>query len=154
MNWELNFMTWKQRPLKFRAYIPRGHQIYRNNYGEGAYFVINNWQNSIHASRIFTPPDGIKIVQFAEKKDIEKRELFEADIVKYSTGNKNITFFGIGFIKFVDGCYQIVNASNATMTPLNETLDTGILGNVFQNPEILEEAKNGNKLENMAQKEG
>jgi hypothetical protein len=134
------------RELEFRAYIPKTHWIYENEKCKGVsgeYCVINDWQDTIYVESVGFYPrdDGIIIVQFAEKKDIEKRELFEADIVKYSTGNENITFFGIGFIKFIDGCYQIVNTNNATMSRLHyEWLSIKHLGNVFQNPEILKTA--------------
>jgi len=121
-------MKWKQRNLEFRAYVPKTHYMYKDFKGTGEYLVLEN-----DYALPITSPNIIK-VQYTGVKDINGQNIFEGDICKLHRpimkGEKTALKPQYTIIKFIMARWNIIHP-----------LVYEILGNVFQNPELVEKYK-------------
>lgn len=70
------------------------------------------------------------LMQYTGFKDKKGREIYEDDIVK--------TSFGIGRVFMRLGCWFVENQQNLAYFP---TSDIEVIGNFYENPELLKEVK-------------
>jgi len=126
-------MKWKQRELEFRHYS--------KDYGPEAGWLpspvksINGWWQ-IDGYNDEAEGDTIN-VQYAGQKDVKKVKIFEADIVRhYRDWFKPVGIIKFRYFRFLLSCPK----NNLEMYIMhNEKLE--ILGNVFQNPELVKKYK-------------
>jgi len=80
----------------------------------------------------------LKPIQYANKDDINKKEIYQGFIIKREAGapgDEEIT----GVVEFNECCWWITNHKEERSVPLfSETAIDKIKGNIFQNPELKE----------------
>lgn len=73
-------------------------------------------------------------IQYANKDDIEGKEIYKGFIVKRKVGDEEIT----GVVEFMEYAWWIVNHKEERAVPLfSETAIDRIIGNIYQNPKLL-----------------
>lgn len=87
--------------------------------------------------------DGIELMQSTGLKDKNGKEIFEGDVVRQvrtqpTTENETIT----GVVTMLEGAWLIMNDCEQLASFLwSETDENEIIGNVYENPELLEVIK-------------
>lgn len=121
-----------KREIKFRAWDKRGKK-YLNN-------AQNIWMNNTCFGDLLASPN-FEIEQFTGLKDSNGDDIYENDIIKYFGTNKRVkikTTYGIVFYDSEHGCFnsriQNEEHNKGGISPLNDL----IVGNVHENPELLE----------------
>ena len=128
---------WKQRELEFRAYFPEESWVYKNLITDyeitdlKPYHYINNFHESGWCNELWTNPvsginKGMIVVQYTGVKDSNGKKIFEGDIVQY-----NNPYNSYGIIKYI-------HTDTVCGFELAQGCICKILGNVFQNPELVE----------------
>ena len=88
-----------------------------------------------------TPIDKIELMQSTGLKDKNGKEVFEGDVVRQvrtqpTTENETIT----GVVTMFEGAWLIMNDCEQLASYLwSETDENEIIGNVYENPELLED---------------
>lgn len=127
-------MDWKQRPLRFRAYVPSNYDNYKKSGTELLYFVENEKATSLLNRKY----EGIIIVQSIGKYDNAGELIFEGDIVDVMPGRKE----WLGYIRYSESelCFMInlVNEKNEKIQEYAYA-PCRIKANVFQHPSLLEQ---------------
>lgn len=86
-------------------------------------------------------PDEIELMQSTGLKDKNGKEIFEGDIVRQvrtqpTTENETIT----GLVTMLEGAWLIMNDCEQLASFLwSETDENEIIGNIYENPELLED---------------
>ena len=79
--------------------------------------------------------DEIELMQYTGLKDKNGVEIYEGDIVRFTTG----TFTSIGIVGFWSGMFQVEDIEDDECTEILCYCDElEVLGNRFENPELLE----------------
>ncbi|WP_415748182.1 YopX family protein [Streptococcus mitis] len=87
--------------------------------------------------------DEIELMQSTGFKDKNGKEIFEGDVVRQvrtqpTTENETIT----GVVTMIEGAWLIMNDCEQLASYLwSETDENEIIGNIYENPELLEEGK-------------
>lgn len=87
--------------------------------------------------------DEIELMQSTGIRDMTNQEIFEGDVVRQvrtqpTTENETIT----GVVTMIEGAWLIMNDNEQLASALwSETDENEIIGNVYENPELLEEEK-------------
>ncbi|EDH0830960.1 hypothetical protein AABU47_002045 [Listeria monocytogenes] len=89
-----------------------------------AHFIINN----MHAI------DEKTVGQYTERQDINNNKIFEKDIATCQFFDKKIT----GLIEFIEYMWAVNDRKNQRLYQLNEVSNIEVIGNVEENPELLE----------------
>ncbi|EHU5358208.1 hypothetical protein KZA78_000713 [Listeria monocytogenes] len=92
-----------------------------------AHFIINN----MHAI------DEKTVGQYTERQDINNNKIFEKDIATCQFFDKKIT----GLIEFIESMWAVNDRKNKRLYQLNEVSNIEVVGNVEENPELLEVAE-------------
>ena len=119
-----------------------GFYLKRGTYGDpGPQAHIFVYENGYEGYRV----DAKTIGQFTGLVDSTGKEIYEDDIISLENGR-------IGVITFHDGCF-VVNYSSGTRQALYDVQDwkMTILGNRFENPDLLVAITASKKNENPAQ---
>ncbi len=119
-----------------------GFYLKRGTYGDpGPQAHIFVYENGYEGYRV----DAKTIGQFTGLVDTTGKEIYEDDIISLEDGR-------IGVINFKDGCF-VVNYISGTRQALYDVQDwkMTILGNRFENPELLMSLTAPKKNENNAQ---
>ena len=126
------------REIKFRAWIKELNEIREVEY-------INFWKKMISFPNKFCKEyylnadfDEIELMQYTGLKDKNNKEIYEGDIVKLRANH------GIGVIKYYDewGAFVVEYIKPRPLAVLGinyykENIE--ILGNIYENPELLGE---------------
>lgn len=118
-----------QRDIKFRAWSDRVCQF---NYYKLEEIGVGIYEGSI-------------IQQYTGINDINQKDIYEGDIVKYKyqIGLSDPNFYErSGEVRFERGCFWVNN------TPLwdDSVLNPIIIGNIFETPELLDDTKISSNL--------
>lgn len=95
-----------------------------------------------------------KIMQFTGLKDKNGKEIYEGDIVKINAHSYDFGFEKdrIGEIRFIEGCfgfYKQLSEKEYLFNELSTEFGYGeleyyeVIGNIYENPELLERSSNG-----------
>ncbi|HAO6064183.1 TPA: hypothetical protein IQA26_001844 [Listeria monocytogenes] len=90
-----------------------------------AHFIINN----MHAI------DEKTVGQYTERQDINNNKIFEKDIATCQFLDKKIT----GLIEFIEYMWAVNDRKNQRLYQLNEVSNIEVVGNMEENPELLED---------------
>ena len=129
------------REIKFRAWIKELNEIREVEY-------INFWKKMISFPNKFCKEyylnadfDEIELMQYTGLKDKNNKEIYEGDIVKLRAND------GIGVIKYYDewGAFVVEYIKPRPLAVLGMNYykeDIEILGNIYENSELLKENNN------------
>lgn len=118
--------------VKYRAKVFKSNKwIYRQPFHiRGTWYMYNSLWDMVRI-------DNRTISQYTEQNDVNHKEIYGGDIVA-----RTVLAFGdqrifIGEVKMYEGCWWIDNGTTAI--PLwNEFHELKVLGNIHDNPELLE----------------
>ena len=124
------------RELKFRAWI-KGYNCYADVLGfeQGKLFVqFQSGERAQH--RLYVPIEDSALEQYTSLKDRNGKEIYEGDIVNI----QGIKYY----VDFEHGGFWFNNdnrkwKANRPFTHFQEINDTEVVGNVHENPDLLEE---------------
>lgn len=126
-----------KREIKFRVWD--GEQFLKKKDPSGYFYENPSSPNGvltdIAALLRYSSHFGYVIQQFTGIKDVNKREIYEGDIVNVNGGNHIIEWRGAGFAATwsdynLDTCWFVGGG------PV-------VIGNIFENPELAEKARKG-----------
>ena len=83
--------------------------------------------------------DGFEVMQYTGLKDIDSRDIYEGDICEAEQMLYPLTGTRTGVVKYLDGSYLLEDLNGLDGDFLfSETAETRIIGNIYENPELLE----------------
>ena len=87
--------------------------------------------------------DEITLMQSTGLKDKNGQEIFEGDVVQFEDCSEASDFLYIntGIIEWCQGGFHVTNRDSVLMEDLldGDSLDVTIIGNIYENPELLED---------------
>ena len=129
------------REIKFRAWLKYGKEIVDveeiDFMNEVINYIDNDYENN-EQEIIGAYFENIELMQYTGLKDKNNKEIYEEDIVKLRDNH------GIGVIKYSDewGAFVVEYIKPRPLAVLGMNYyeeDIEILGNIYENPEILKE---------------
>lgn len=116
----------KTREIKFRFWLP-AFKRFANKFNDGNYWDVEDWISPDTKNNVIPQ-------QFTGLKDKNSREIYEGDIIKHTYyGSKNYGYVSIFEVRWTETGF-------ISLTYINE-YHTEILGNIFENPKLLELTK-------------
>lgn len=124
------------REIKFRAWNKALNKMYSH---EDLLSLTKNIVKNEFSTGVYLPLNSdIELMQYTGIKDIEGNEIYEGDIVEKEFVDFSNRDMFIGVIKLIDGCWSIENENKKRAYFLfNETDINSVIGNVYENPELL-----------------
>jgi len=116
-----------ERIIKFRVFDKISKQMY-------------NWSQIASISLVDFEREHYELMQFSGLYDKNKNTIYEGDILQF--GNKNITQ-----VTFENGCFSVYNEplgwdfDSEEVPILSSNKYCEIIGNIYENPELLIEVK-------------
>lgn len=135
---------------KFRAWISEADTMTNDLKGidfENETVVLKKfyWEDGFPVEEeVFEVEIGNAILmQSTGLKDKNGKEIFEGDIVQFEECYEvsDFLYINTGIIEWCQGGFHVTNRDSVLMEDLldGDSLDVTIIGNVYENPEILEE---------------
>jgi len=123
------------REIKFRAWLKEERKMVNV---ETLFIGINRlcFGNSKTEDLFFRDFEEVELMQYTGLKDKNGKEIYEGDI--YHVGDKNIRYLVVWFDSGFEG-KQLRSTSYAGLKSWAKDIE--ILGNIYENPELLEENK-------------
>lgn len=127
---------------KFRAWDSAKKEMFKDTFAiteSGQVVVVE--QESVVCPPDYVFVDHLVIMQSTGVLDKNSQEIFEGDVVRQvrtqpTIENETIT----GVVTMLEGAWLIVNDNEQLASDLwSETDENEIIGNIFENPELLEE---------------
>ena len=137
-----------------KEHIFRGKRVDNNEWVRGSYVRAHKYLGGATGHfiydiygerRVLVAPDTVS--EFTGLRDRNGKRIFEGDIINYEDGDPSDyeyhdgTIMNVGEIIFCDGKFCFTNAVSVTMDDLlceNNMLDCEVIGNKWDNPELLE----------------
>ena len=86
-----------------------------------------------------------KLMQSTGLLDKNGKEIFEGDVVQFEdcSETSDFLYINIGIIEWCQGGFHVTNRDSVLMEDLldGDSLDVTIIGNIYENPELLEDIK-------------
>ena len=126
------------REIKFRAYDRKDKQMV---YFDSDWFI----QSDEHEGIIFggitrNHGDGDKedfeLMQYTELKDKKGKEIYEGDIVRYPSGTVVVKWLTLGMYNIAVGMDNVTDRQQNKL--IKEFRQCEVIGNIYENPELLE----------------
>ena len=135
---------------KYRAWISEADTMTNNLKGidfENETVVLKKfyWEDGFPVEEeVFEVEIGNAIImQSTGLKDKNGKEIFESDIVQFEDCSEASYFLYIntGIIEWCQGGFHVTNRDSVLMEDLldGDSLDVTIIGNIYENPELLED---------------
>lgn len=127
--------------LKFRVWLPDFDQMLRVK----ALVFEKDKTRCVcgYSFDFYLEDENATIMQSTGLKDKNGQEIFERDIVQFEDCYTETDFLYVntGIVEWSQGSFTITNRYSVEMGDLldGEFLDVTIIGNVYENPELLEE---------------
>ena len=123
------------REIKFRAWLKEERKMVNV---ETLFIGINRlcFGNFKTEDLFFRDFEEVELMQYTGLKDKNGKEIYEGDI--YHVGDKNIRYLVVWFDSGFEG-KQLRSTSYAGLKSWAKDIE--ILGNIYENPELLEENK-------------
>lgn len=87
--------------------------------------------------------DDVNLMQSTGLYDKNGKEIFEGDIVQFEDYyiESDLPYINMGIVEWSQGQFTITNRASVEMEDLldGEFLDLTIIGNIYENPELLQE---------------
>ena len=87
--------------------------------------------------------DDVNLMQSTGLYDKNGKEIFEGDIVQFEDYyiESDLPYINMGIVEWSQGQFTITNRASVEMEDLfdEEFLDSTIIGNIYENPELLQE---------------
>jgi uncharacterized phage protein (TIGR01671 family) len=114
--------------------------------GVGSHYILP--QNLIASDIPQYHVDGDTVGQYTGLKDKNGKKIFEGDIVEQEFFDSRQLDFGsfTGTVKFYEGCWWICNGVNHSERLWSEINTNEVLGNIYENLELLEDRSDGGLL--------
>ena len=132
MNREIKFRAWDNNSKEWLMGYEYPNLGGFSMYGECMLF--NEWSgilNRFILQQKDRKEDDLKLMQFTGLLDKNGKEIYEGDIV-------NTPHNGIMKVMFLDGSFQMRMANGEKNNSLTWAYNSEIIGNIYQNPELLE----------------
>lgn len=144
MNREIKFRVWNGLEMVYDVISGRFGTFYVNPDNNG---IDKN--DSASLSPYNTKyHDNVPVMQFVGIKDKNGNDIYEGDILKYHYNRilkkedygyeEDLSFEDIGEIVFKDGCFIVENEHFVSTLDSNEDIEFTVIGNIYQNHELLE----------------
>ncbi|EKZ0914406.1 hypothetical protein RAZ69_002595 [Listeria monocytogenes] len=118
------------REIEFRAW---DKEVKEMDYNPS---VIEIWQNKpINEQFRLESEEKLVWMQYTGLKDKNGKKIFEKDIATCQFFDKKIT----GLIEFIEFMWAVNDRKNQRLYQLNEVSNIEVIGNIHENPELLEE---------------
>ncbi len=129
------------REQKFRVWEPINKEVVyldfalyeHNSYSKENYFVLPMARQCTAKDYIYMNLDAIDIMQYIGLEDINKKEIYEGDIVKTKYGIERIEYFD------KEARFRITNYNGGSDKISDYIYDGGleVIGNVYENKDLL-----------------
>lgn len=122
------------RKMKVRGYsLDEGQWIT----GFGAEYNDDLETYLVHNYRGFFEVDGESIGEYTGEEDIQRKEIYEGDIVETTRALNHI----VGKVVMIKGCWYIQDGKDSyyRLIPRFGIAENKIIGNVYENKNLLEE---------------
>ncbi|EGT5283431.1 YopX family protein [Clostridioides difficile] len=129
--------------LKFREWNKNGKEMY--SYDEMVCYSKNLLREWVY-SGVYLPTgnENSEVMIYTGLKDCIKKEIYEGDIVSYILSFEEF----IGEVKFEEGFFVIDNEVLGECVGLfHEIAVVKVIGNIYENPEMLEKIRKPKVLE-------
>ena len=129
------------REIKFRAWLKYGKEIVDveeiDFMNEVINYIDNDYENN-EQEIVGAYFEDIELMEYTGLKDMKEKEIYEGDIVKLRANH------GIGVIKYYDewGAFIVEYIKPRPLAVLGMNYykeDIEVLGNIYENPELLGE---------------
>lgn len=127
---KLKFRAWLKKEQKMDNYIDHISWLEDELYciGDGITYMVS--------------AEDLVLMQSTGLRDKNGKEIFEGDIVQFEDCYTETDFLYVntGIVEWSQGSFTITNRDSVEMGDLldGEFLDVTIIGNVYENPELLE----------------
>ena len=132
---------------KFRAWLKAEKQMIDVEFLDLSHKVLigRHWEFGMTEAIKF---DDVEIMQYTGLMDSSspKKEIVVGDIVEYEDGEYDDIFYSRGIVEFIQGGINITNRACVMLDDLLDggTLEVKVIGNIYENPELVEEVGYGN----------
>lgn len=131
---KLIFRVWSYYHRKYLPLEFKGSELYMNAFGHIGYTNPKNDNPCL-------PQDELEIELFTGFKDKNLTKIYEGDIVRFGKDEEIYRFV----ISFKNGCFNAIDEKECNIMPITlfeHSEYYTILGNIHENPELLESLEN------------
>ncbi|EAE3595857.1 YopX family protein [Listeria monocytogenes] len=128
------------RDIEYRAFVKRKEEMFPvtdlcfNRYERDAVGVSGCGKPYCTMCVDWYNFDDVLLMQYTERQDIHNNKIFEKDIATCQFFDKKIT----GLIEFIEYMWAVNDRKNQRLYQLNEVSNIEVIGNIHENPELLE----------------
>lgn len=132
------------REIKFKAWDKVNKEMYEVGYIDFANEKVQLAivKDGICYKQFVADLKDVELIQYTGLKDKYLKDIFEKDIIRIEGVIPGVEIDDIGIVKFIDGSYVVENLDGTDGWELfEEGAEVEVLGNVFENPELLKGAE-------------